>query len=571
MFKQLRQHANAFFQYQLGVGKKAFRGFTLIEVAFMVMIVSIIILPVVGAVNANNHNGEPTITETIERQQSIEQGMRSLMQRAINGKIIITDIENPTTQFKTIDANTTGASGDLYDLSDIYKTDNTQRRASQGFFRFKVPIGVQNVNTKDLFKFRWTIKDASFENTIDSATGNPVTKSTTPDGLKKVGLLLEAFDAKASDTDINGGTVNPLATQYATTFYSETPVGTPTPNTNTDGVIINLDLNRSGCLERWLQEGSRYGIASPKLWYYNPYGHLQIDDCGENTSNEPTEGLRDWYDTEFDQRTTNPALAYLQRLDIGMQIMDDIDPTDTSLMDVSLTANPSTFLSDLPSRASSGMMHYDDFYNLPEASFAYSTTARAIQALKDGNYTKGTIIHIINTNLDDGNQKQNKGNLNGIPLSTKQGVFTQSDTSLLSETTTAPISPLPSINSVVTAITDPSTFITTTTTTLYNNDETVIRTEITHTDDLLNLAIDNKSTLNANDKPLTIKHYVILHKGIDANTGEYFTAIANQTGGKVYYVTDDRSKLATQLRAIFRDVGEIKKTRKSKTYRHSMR
>jgi hypothetical protein len=557
MLKRLKQHANAFFQCQWGAGKKSFRGFTLIEVAFMVMIISVIILPVVGAVNANTHNGEPTITETIERQQSIEQGMRSLMQRAINGKIVITDIENPTQQFKTIDANTAG-SLDLYDLSNIYATGSTDRQAEEGPFLFKVPIGVQNVNTKGLFQFRWTIKDASFEGTT----------STTPDGLKKVGLLLEAFDAKASAADINGGTVNPLTTQYATTFYSETPVGTPIPSTNTDGVIINVDLNQSGCLERWLKEGSQYGVIQPKKWYYNPFGNQQSD-CGENTSNEPTEGLRDWYNTEFAQRT-NPALAYLQRLDIGMQTMETLDPTDTSEMIMPKT-DPAAFLSKLPSRASSGIMYYDTLGNLPTESYAYSSTLRAIQALQNGDYTKGTIIHIINTNLDHENQTQNQGNLNGIPLSTKLGVFTESNSMSITTNTPATNNPLPSVNPVVTVITNPVTFITTKTTTLYDESTNEITTTVTKTDDLLNLARASKNTTNANGQSLTIKHYVIIHKGIDGNTGEYFTAIANETGGKVYYVSDDRSKLEKQLRAIFRDIGEIKKTRKSKTYRHSMR
>ena len=271
MLKRLKQHVNALFSFKFGGSNQSFRGFTLIEVAFMVMVISIVILPVVGAINTNSHNGEPTITEIIERQQSIEQGMRSLMQRAINGKIVITDIENPTTQFKTIDANTSGARY-LYDLRNIYDPINTQRKDSQGFFRFKVPIGVQNVNTKDLFQFRWTIKDVSFEDTIAPGTVDIVEKSTTPDGLKKVGLLLEAFDAKASTADINGGTVNPLATQYAITFYSETPVITSAPSTNTDGVIINADLNQSGCLARWLKEGSQYGVIKPKKWYYDVSG-----------------------------------------------------------------------------------------------------------------------------------------------------------------------------------------------------------------------------------------------------------------------------------------------------------
>ena len=564
MLKRLKQHANAFFQCQWGAGKKSFRGFTLIEVAFMVMIISIIILPVVGAVNANTHNGEPTITETIERQQSIEQGMRSLMQRAINGKIVITDIDNPTTQFKTIDANTAG-SLDLYDLSNIYATGSTDRQAEEGPFLFKVPIGVQNVNTKDLFQFRWTIKDASFEGTT----------STTPDGLKKVGLLLEAFDAKASTADINGGTVNPLATQYATTFYSETPVGTPIPTTNTDGVIINVDLNQSGCLERWLKEGSQYGVIKPKKWYYNPFGNQQSD-CGENTSNEPTEGLRDWYNTEFFNKNnpSTPALAFLQKFDIGMQTMETLDPTNTSEM-IMPKAVPAVFLSKLPSRASSGMMHYDYFNHLPVASFAYSTTARAIQTLKDENYTKGTIIHIINTNLDHENQTQNQGNLNGIPLSTRLGVFANPDsrvTDTVKTTITTVTAPVPTVNPLITTVTDPVTFITTKTTTLYDGHaQNEITTTVTKTDDLLNLARASKNTTNANGQSLTIKHYVILHKGIDGNTGEYFTDIANETGGKVYYVTDDRSKLEKQLRAIFRDIGEIKKARKSKTYRHSMR
>jgi hypothetical protein len=558
MLKQLKQHVNALFLFKFGGSNQSFRGFTLIEVAFMVMIVSIIILPVVGAVNANTHNGEPTITETIERQQSIEQGMRSLMQRAINGKIVITDIENPTQQFKTIDANTAG-SLDLYDLSNIYATGSTDRQAEEGPFLFKVPIGVQNVNTKDLFQFRWTIKDASFEGTT----------STTPDGLKKVGLLLEAFDAKASDTDINGGTVNPLATQYATTLYSETPVVTPMPSTNTEGVIINVDLNQSGCLKRWLKEGSQYGIIQPKKWYYNPFGSIQ-NDCGENTSNEPTEGLRDWYDTEFSQRTTNPALAYLQRLDIGMQTMQTLDATHTHEM-IMPKENPVTFLSKLPSRESSGMMYYDTLGNLPTESYAYSTTARAIKVLENENYTKGTIIHIINTNLDHENQTQNQGNLNGIPLSTKLGVFTESNSMSITTNTPATNNPLPSVNPVVTVITNPVTFITTKTTTLYDGSTNEITTTVTKTDDLLNLARASKNTTNANGQSLTIKHYVIIHKGIDGNTGEYFTAIANETGGKVYYVSDDRSKLEKQLRAIFRDIGEIKKTRKSKTYRHSMR
>jgi hypothetical protein len=532
----------------------------------MVMIVSIIILPIVGAVNANNHNGEPTIAETIERQQSIEQGMRSLMQRAINGKIIITDIENPTTQFKAIDADTAGASY-LYNLSAIYDATNTQRQATQGFFRFKVPIGVQNADTKELFKFRWTIKDASFEGTT----------STTPDGLKKVGLLLEAFDAKASAGDINNGSVRPLATQYGTTFYSETPVGTSIPTTNTDGVIINVDLNKSGCLERIKRMEKTWDIFNQK-YYYDPFGHdynPENVDCGENTSNEPTEGLRDWYDNEFDQRTTNPALAYLQRLDIGMQTMENQDPDNTGgmIMPKAYRAEFTEFLLKLPSRQTDGMSFYDHSYNLPEASYAYSSTLRAIQALQNGNYTKGTIIHIINTNLDYVNQTKNQGNLNGIPLSTTPGVFTFAPADTVTTTITTVPTPVPIVNPSITTVTDPTTFITTLTSTLYDgHTQNEITTTVTKTNDLLNLAIDsNNNNTNASGYPLIIKHYVILHKGIDANTGEYFTAIANRTGGKVYYVTDDRSKLATQLRTIFREIGEIKKTRKSKTYRHSMR
>ena len=90
-----------------------------------------------------------------------------------------------------------------------------------------------------------------------------------------------------------------------------------------------------------------------------------------------------------------------------MQTMETLDPTNTSEM-IMPKAVPAVFLSKLPSRASSGMMHYDYFNHLPVASFAYSTTARAIQTLKDENYTKGTIIHIINTNLDHENQTQNQ-------------------------------------------------------------------------------------------------------------------------------------------------------------------
>lgn len=503
MFKSLKQHANALFSFKFWGDNKSFRGFTLIEVAFMVMIVTVIILPVVGAVNANSHNGEPTITETIERQQSIEQGMRSLMQRAINGKIIITHIDNPTTQFKLIDANTAGVSGDFYDLRQIYIPANTPRQARQGFFLFKVPIGVQNVNTKDLFKFRWTIKDASFEGTT----------STTPDGLKKVGLLLEAFDAKASATDINGGTVNPLATQYGTTFYSETPVVTSASNTAvaSSGVMINVDLNKSGCSERKRVDDG--GGHLRRSWFYDPIG-AQKTDCGDNTSMEPTEGIKTWYEEAFLNRNTDLTFSYLKAIDIGMQTMND------TAIEVPLTTMPTTFLSLLPTKTTD-KSYYDNIINLPTTSYAYSATERSIQALKAGSYTQGAIIHIITSNLDTQNQI-NAPDKNNISLSPTLGVFSN------------PSIPTPS------------------------------------TDDLLNLVKAFRNTTNANGVDLKIRHYVVLHKGISNNTRDYFKKLTEETNGKFYLVSNGKTDMKALLGLIFKDISEIKKTNKSKTYRFSM-
>jgi hypothetical protein len=530
MLKQL-QYGMATFLNALTSRKNetALRGFSLIEVAFLVMIMTVIILPVVGSMNANQRDGQPTLSETIERQQSIEQGVRSLMQRAINGKIVIQPIENPTEDFKRID----NGSGTLYTLSNLYAPTNLSREAQEGLFLFKVPIGVQNTNTKPLFQFRWTLKDASFEAPIDPLTGLATTSvSTTPDGLKKVDLVLEVFPATATATEITGGASQPIVIQHGTTFYSQTTIASSSQPTsasaNTTGLIINIDLNKSGCLKRKLEKLT-WANKWRRLPFYNPRG-LPQDNCGEDTSMENTEGIKLWYNRDYANRNnTAPAYAslkYLQAIDVGMQTMEQLDPT--ALMEVALnnSAEAYTFMDKLPSLPNT-TTHYNDDHNLLPESYAYSATARAIQALKEGNYTKGLIIHVITSNLDSENQTINLNNANGIPLTQKLGVFTNPDPSALD----------------------------------------------TNTNDLLNLAVDYKVTTNNNGEALAIKHYVLLHKGLDHNTGEYFIEIANQTGGKVYYTAKNHEYLVTEFKKVLEDSRENqdKKKNKSKTYRHSMR
>ena len=506
--------------------KKLSRGFSLIEVGFLVMVITIVILPTVAAINANSHSGAPSINEVLERQQSVEQGMRSLMQRAINGKIIISDITNPTPQFKDIDENASPTMGTLYTLSDLYPPTTATPEYDSPLLFFKVPIGVQDDTTKPLFKFKWQLKDVSSEDST-----NP-TISGTPQGLRKIDLLLQAYPPDATDADISSSAVTPLATLHGTTFYSIN--GTTSVSSNGVGVMIDIDLNQSGCKTRTLVGPNIFN----KRWYYNPYGSQQSD-CGENTSIEPTEGIKGWYTDEYAKKDdTASSYAYLKDVGLGIQTMENPYPTDPSGIQVPFGDTDSNsnifsvFLGKLPNRLPSKggttpPAYYDDINNLPPYSYAFSATNRAIEALKAGSYTQGVIIHIITTNLDTGNE------LDGlstppykVSLSTEPGIFL-----------------------------DPN-----------NPDST--------TDELLKLAKNNKNnknTQNALGEQLSIKHYVILHKGIARTTADYFTTMANETGGGVYSLDGDNARLQGILSTIFKSIGSSpKKKKRSKTYRHSM-
>ena len=535
VLKQWIYQTAPFFRYDFLINpKKLSRGFSLIEVGFLVMVITIVILPTVAAINANSHSGAPSINEVLERQQSIEQGMRSLMQRAINGKIIISDIDNPTPQFKDIDERANPTEATLYELSDLYPPISKTPEYESPLLFFKVPIGVQDDTTKPLFKFKWQLKDVSSEET--STTTSTI---ATPEGLRKIDLLLQAYPPDATDADISSSAVTPLtplATLHGTTFYSIN--GTTSVSSNGVGVMIDIDLNKSGCKTRRLVGPDIFN----KRWYYNPDGSQQSD-CGENTSIEPTEGIKDWYDEEYaNKNELNSPYAYLKDVGLGIQTMENPYPTDPSgiqvpLGDIDDTDDTddnsnifSVFLGRLPNRLPSkggGTTHYDNFGNLPDKSYAFSATNRAIEALKAGSYTQGVIIHIITTNLDTGNE------LDGlstppykVSLSTEPRIFL-----------------------------DPN-----------NPDST--------TDDLLKLAKNNKNnknTKNALGEQLSIKHYVILHKGIARTTADYFTTMANETGGGVYSLDGDRNNLKSILSAIFKSIGSSpKKKKRSKTYRHSM-
>ena len=529
VLKQWIYQTAPFFRYDFLINpKKLSRGFSLIEVGFLVMVITIVILPTVAAINANSHSGAPSINEVLERQQSIEQGMRSLMQRAINGKIIISDIDNPTTQFEEIDKRANPTEATLYELSDLYPPISKTPEYESPLLFFKVPIGVQDDTTKPLFKFKWQLKDVSSEET--STTTSTI---ATPEGLRKIDLLLQAYPPDATDADISSSAVTPLtplATLHGTTFYSIN--GTTSVSSNGVGVMIDIDLNKSGCKTRRLVGPDIFN----KRWYYNPDGSQQSD-CGENTSIEPTEGIKDWYDEEYaNKNELNSPYAYLTDVGLGIQTMGDSSPiaagTDpASYPHVPLGDTDSTvfseFLGRLPNRLPSkggGTTHYDNFGNLPDKSYAFSATNRAIEALKAGSYTQGVIIHIITTNLDLVNEQSGlTTHPYKVSLSTAPGVFL-----------------------------DPN-----------NPDST--------TDELLKLARDNKNTQNALGEQLSIKHYVILHKGIARTTADYFTTMANETGGGVYSLDGDRNNLKSILSAIFKSIGSSpKKKKRSKTYRHSM-
>ena len=527
VLKQWIYQTAPFFRYDFLINpKKLSRGFSLIEVGFLVMVITIVILPTVAAINANSHSGAPSINEVLERQQSIEQGMRSLMQRAINGKIIISDITNPTPQFKDIDERANPTEATLYTLSDLYPPTTATPEYDSPLLFFKVPIGVQDETTKPLFKFKWQLKDVSSEDST-----NP-TISGTPEGLRKIDLLLQAYPPDATDADISSSAVTPLtplATLHGTTFYSIN--GTTSVSSNGVGVMIDIDLNKSGCKTRRLVGPDIFN----KRWYYNPYGSQQSD-CGENTSIEPTEGIKGWYTDEYAKKDdTASSYAYLKDVGLGIQTMEESNPIDSRGIQVPFGDTDSTlfseFLGKLPNRdpaygGTTPPAYYDNFDNLPPYSYAFSATNRAIEALKAGSYTQGVIIHIITTNLDPVNELDGRSNPYGIPLSTEPRIFL-----------------------------DPN-----------NPDST--------TDDLLKLARDNKNnknTKNALGEQLSIKHYVILHKGIARTTADYFTTMANETGGGVYSLDGDRNNLKSILSAIFKSIGSSpKKKKRSKTYRHSM-
>ncbi|MCX5919919.1 MAG: hypothetical protein NTW61_01125 [Candidatus Melainabacteria bacterium] len=521
MLKQWIYQTAPFFRYDFLINpKKLSRGFSLIEVGFLVMVITIVILPTVAAINANSHSGAPSINEVLERQQSIEQGMRSLMQRAINGKIIISDIDNPTTQFEEIDEGMIDPL-QLFNLGSFYPpiaTTTTPAEYHSPLLFFKVPIGVQDDTTKPLFKFKWQLKDVSSEDST-----NP-TISGTPEGLRKIDLLLQAYPPDATDADISSSAVTPLATLHGTTFYSIN--GTTSVSSNGVGVMIDIDLNKSGCKTRRLVGPNIFN----KRWHYNPDGSQQSD-CGENTSIEPTEGIKDWYDEEYAKKDElNSPYAYLTDVGLGIQTMENPYPTDPSGIQVPLGDTDSNifsvFLGRLPNRLKSkggGTTHYDDIKYLPPYSYAFSATNRAIEALKGGSYTQGVIIHIITTNLDSANEQSGlTTHPYKVSLSTEPRIFL-----------------------------DPN-----------NPDST--------TDDLLKLAKNNKNTQNASGEQLSIKHYVILHKGIARTTADYFTAMANETGGGVYSLDGDNARLQGILSTIFKSIGSSPKKKRSKTYRHSM-
>lgn len=534
VLKQWIYQTAPFFRYDFLINpKKLSRGFSLIEVGFLVMVITIVILPTVAAINANSHSGAPSINEVLERQQSIEQGMRSLMQRAINGKIIISDIDNPTTQFEEIDKRANPTEATLYELSDLYPPISKTPEYESLPLLFKVPIGVQDETTKPLFKFKWQLKDVSSEET--STTTSTI---ATPEGLRKIDLLLQAYPPDATDADISSSAVTPLtplATLHGTTFYSIN--GTTSVSSNGVGVMIDIDLNESGCKTRRLVGPNIFN----KRWYYDATGSRGIPtDCGENTSIEPTEGIKGWYTDEYAKKDdTASSYAYLKDVGLGIQTMESNNATDSSHIqvpfgDIDDTDDTddnsnifSVFLGKLPNRLKSkggGTTHYDDINNLQDKSYAFSATNRAIEALKAGSYTQGVIIHIITTNLDLVNEQSGlTTHPYTVSLSTEPGIFL-----------------------------DPN-----------NPDST--------TDDLLKLARDNKNTQNALGEQLSIKHYVILHKGIARTTADYFTKMANETGGGVYSLDGDRNNLKSILSAIFKSIGSSpKKKKRSKTYRHSM-
>ena len=534
VLKQWIYQTAPFFRYDFLINpKKLSRGFSLIEVGFLVMVITIVILPTVAAINANSHSGAPSINEVLERQQSVEQGMRSLMQRAINGKIIISDIDNPTTQFEEIDKRANPTEATLYELSDLYPPISKTPEYESLPLLFNVPIGVQDETTKPLFKFKWQLKDVSSEET--STTTSTI---ATPEGLRKIDLLLQAYPPDATDADISSSAVTPLtplATLHGTTFYSIN--GTTSVSSNGVGVMIDIDLNESGCKTRRLVGPNIFN----KRWYYDATGSRGIPtDCGENTSIEPTEGIKGWYTDEYAKKDdTASSYAYLKDVGLGIQTMESNNATDSSHIqvpfgDIDDTDDTddnsnifSVFLGKLPNRLKSkggGTTHYDDINNLPPYSYAFSATNRAIEALKAGSYTQGVIIHIITTNLDLVNEQSGlTTHPYTVSLSTEPGIFL-----------------------------DPN-----------NPDST--------TDDLLKLARDNKNTQNALGEQLSIKHYVILHKGIARTTADYFTKMANETGGGVYSLDGDRNNLKSILSAIFKSIGSSpKKKKRSKTYRHSM-
>lgn len=376
-----------FKQLVTSMGTGRLSGFSLMEVALLILVVTVVVLPVVATVNENSHTNQPSIPEVMERQESLTQAVNSLVTRAVQQKVINSNITNTVTQFGMIDALPVGsASPVLLDFDTVADaslgTPATILKTS--LYTYNVPLGVSTSATKTLFKFRWVLQDVSYEAGVQ----------VVPDGFREITYALQVYTADTTNPD----TATPLLEKNGSVFvtdYSATPPPTPTI-TPTVGVVFDLDMSQKSCYKRKL---SRFITASSnREWLYNTSNGTGTD-CKVNTPLEPVIlGMQDWFNNYYSQKS-NPSSGkeYYKRFAIAFNRMeyDTPAPTPFPFIENLTTADLEAFIyKDVAVRKTS-------FSNVVSLSHPYVGTWDAQTAITNSTYARGVVIHIVGSNLNE--------------------------------------------------------------------------------------------------------------------------------------------------------------------------
>jgi hypothetical protein len=365
----------------------AVRGFSLMEVALLVLVVTVVVLPVVASVNQNSHSNQPSIPEVMERQESLTQAVNSLITRAVQQKVMDSNVTNTVYQFGVIDALPVGTPNPLLLDFDTVADANLGTPAAilkTSLYTYNVPLGVSTSATKPLFKFRWLLQDVSYDAGVQ----------VVPDGFREINYVLQVY---AEDTT-NPDTATPVLEKNGSIFvtdYSATPPAIPT-TTPTVGVVFDLDMSQKSCYKRKL---SRFTTASSNREWLASTSAGAGNNCQNNTTLEPVIlGMRDWFNNYYsDKNNVSAGKEYYKRFAIAFNRMDYDTPAPT----------PLSFIENLTTTDLEAFIYKDvaakktSYSELVPISHPYISTWDAQTAITNSTYSRGVVIHIVGSNLNE--------------------------------------------------------------------------------------------------------------------------------------------------------------------------